>query len=74
MPESTWDRLKRARIVRVLAVYLGAAWGVLEVADLLQDSLSLPSWIVPVALLLLLVGLVVIVSTALVQAMPGTGQ
>jgi tetratricopeptide (TPR) repeat protein len=74
MPESTWDRLKRARIVRVLAVYLGAAWGVLEVADLLQDSLSLPSWIVPVALLLLLIGLVVIVSTALVQAMPGTGQ
>jgi len=74
MTESTWDRLKRARIVRVLAVYLGAAWGVLEVADLLQDSLSLPSWIVPVALLLLLIGLVVIVSTALVQAMPGTGR
>ena len=55
-------------------MYLGAAWGVLEVADLLQDSLSLPSWIVPVALLLLLIGLVVIISTALVQAMPGTGQ
>ena len=46
----------------------------LEVADLLQDSLSLPDWIVPVALLLLLIGLVVIVSTALVQAMPGTEQ
>ncbi|MEK6254541.1 MAG: tetratricopeptide repeat protein, partial [Gemmatimonadales bacterium] len=51
---------------------MGAAWGVLEVADLLQDSLSLPSWIVPVALLLLLIGLVVIISTALVQATPGT--
>jgi tetratricopeptide (TPR) repeat protein len=74
MPESTWDRLKRARIVRVLLVYLGAAWGVLEVADLLQDSLSLPDWVVPVALLLLLIGLVVIVSTALVQAMPGTEE
>ncbi|MCL7972536.1 MAG: tetratricopeptide repeat protein [marine benthic group bacterium] len=74
MPESTWDRLKRARIVRVLAVYLGAAWGVLEVADLLQGSLSLPDWVVPVALLLLLIGLVVIVSTALVQAMPGIGK
>jgi hypothetical protein len=74
MSETTWDRLKRARIVRVLVVYLGAAWGVLEVADLLQDSLSLPNWVVPVALLLLLIGLVVIVSTALVQAMPGIGQ
>jgi tetratricopeptide (TPR) repeat protein len=73
MSDNTWDRLKRARIVRVLLVYFGAAWGVLEVADLLQDSLSLPDWIVPVALLLL-IGLVVIVSTALVQAMPGTGQ
>lgn len=75
MPEnSLWNRLREARIVRVLLVYLGAAWGVLEVADLLQDSLSLPDWVVPVALLLLLIGLVVIVSTALVQAMPGTGQ
>ncbi|MBT8477442.1 MAG: tetratricopeptide repeat protein [Gemmatimonadetes bacterium] len=74
MPENTWDRLKRARIVRVLLVYFGAAWGVLEVADLLQDSLSLPDWVVPVALLLLLIGLVVIVSTAFVQATPGTEQ
>jgi len=71
---SLWDRFREARIVRVLLVYLGAAWGVLEVADLLQDSLSLPGWVVPVALLLLLVGLVVIVSTALVQATPGTEQ
>ena len=74
MSETTWDRLKRARIVRVLAVYLGAAWGVLEVADLLQDSLALPDWVVPVALLLLLIGLVVIISTAFVQAMPGTEE
>ncbi len=74
MSETTWDRLKRARIVRVLLVYLGAAWGVLEVADLLQDSLSLPNWVVPVALLLLLIGLVVIISTAFVQATPATGQ
>jgi len=47
---------------------------VLEVADLLQDSLSLPNWVVPVALLLLLIGLVVIISTAFVQATPATGQ
>jgi tetratricopeptide (TPR) repeat protein len=74
MPESTWDRLKRARIVRVLLVYFGAAWGVLEVAALLQESLSLPDWIVPVALVLLLIGLVIIVSTALVQAIPSIGK
>ncbi len=73
-----WNRVRRARMVRILVVYLGAAWGVLEVAELLQDSLSLPSWVVPVAFLLLLVGLVVITATAWVQApgaeaSPGTG-
>ncbi len=70
--DSLWDRLRRARIVRVLLVYLGAAWGVLEVAELLQDNLSLPAWVVPVAFLLLAIGFVVIISTAWVQSTPGT--
>lgn len=68
---SFWDRVRRARMVRILLVYLGAAWGVLEVAELLQDSLSLPTWVVPVAFLLLLVGLVVIAATAWVQGAHG---
>ncbi len=60
-------------MVRVVLVYLGAAWGVLEVTELLQDSLSLPAWVLPVAFLLLLVGLVIIAATAWVQAGPGAG-
>lgn len=71
---SFFDRLKEARLIRVLAVYLGASWMVVEAADLLQEQLSLPSWVVPVTLILLLVGLVVVAATALVQASPATDR
>lgn len=69
---SFWTRLKRARVFQVVVVYLGASWGVLEVADLLQDSLGLPEWVVPVAILLLAIGLLIILATAWVQSLPGT--
>jgi tetratricopeptide (TPR) repeat protein len=67
-----WTRLKQARIVRVVAFYLGACWVVLQVVDILQDALSLPDWLAPVSVVLLLVGGVVMVATALVQASPHT--
>jgi hypothetical protein len=70
--ESFWARVKRARVFQVLVVYLGASWAVLQIAQLLQESLGLPNWVVPVALLLLVVGLLVILATAWVQALPAT--
>ena len=48
-----FERLKQARIVQVLVVYLGASWVVLQMADTLVDLLSLPDWVGPVAVLLL---------------------
>ncbi len=69
---SLFERLKRARIVQVLVVYLGASWAVLQVADLLQEGLNLPDWVIPVSMILLLVGFVIIVATAWVQSLPGT--
>ena len=45
------ERLKRARIVQVLAVYLGASWVVLQIADVLTEALSLPDWVLPVCVL-----------------------
>jgi tetratricopeptide (TPR) repeat protein len=66
------DRLKRARIVQVLAVYLGASWVVLQIADVLQGAVGLPAWVSAFAVLLLLIGLVIILATAWVQAMPST--
>jgi tetratricopeptide (TPR) repeat protein len=67
-----WTRLKEARIVQVLVVYLGASWGILQVVDILQGSLSLPDWVSPVSLILLLIGLVIILATAWVQSLPST--
>ena len=69
---SLFQRLKRARAVQVLLVYLGASWGVLQVADFLQGLLSLPDWVLPVAFILLLVGAVVILATAWIQSLPST--
>jgi tetratricopeptide (TPR) repeat protein/TolB-like protein len=66
------ERLKRARIVQILLVYLGASWVVLQVTEVLQASLALPAWVTPVAVILLLVGLVIISATALVQSLPQT--
>lgn len=69
---SLWERVKRARVFQVLAVYLGASWVVLQIAQTLVEALTLPSWVMPVALILLLVGLLVILATAWVQSLPST--
>ena len=66
------ERLKRARIFQVLAVYLGASWVILQIADVLQDAVALPSWVSAMAVLLLLIGLVIILSTAWIQSLPST--
>lgn len=69
---SLMERLKRARMVQVLLVYLGASWVVLQIADTLTEALSLPEWVLPVCVLLLLVGLIIILATAWVQSLPST--
>lgn len=51
-PNDFWTRVKNARIVQVLVAYLAVSWGILQVADILQQSLELPPWVQPVALLL----------------------
>ncbi|MBI4513646.1 MAG: hypothetical protein HY702_05990 [Gemmatimonadetes bacterium] len=71
-PGGLWARVREARLVRVLLLYLAASWLVLQVVSLLQDRLQLPEWLTPVAVALLLVGLVVVLATAWVQARPAT--
>ncbi|MGD8319458.1 MAG: hypothetical protein PVJ02_03360, partial [Gemmatimonadota bacterium] len=69
---SLFERLKQARIVQVLLVYLGASWGVLQLADVLTNTVGLPQWVGGFALLLLAIGLVIILATAWVQSLPST--
>ncbi len=70
--DSLIERLKRARIVQVGAVYLGASWVVLQLVDVLADALRLPEWVAPVAVILLGIGFVVVAATAWVQSLPST--
>jgi TolB-like protein len=75
MPQSRsiWSRIRKGRLVQVLAVYLGASWLLIQVTDALMTALSLPAWVGPVVVLLLAVGLLVVLATAWVQSHPLVG-
>lgn len=66
------QRLREARVVRIVLLFLGGSWVVMWVVDMLVGLLSLPGWVNPVAVVLLAVGLVVVLATAWVQAHPAT--
>ena len=63
-----WSRIQNARVWRVLLVYAGASWAILEATDFFIEKFGLPDWFLPAALVLLMIGLAVFVSTAMVQA------
>ncbi|MCL7965470.1 MAG: tetratricopeptide repeat protein [marine benthic group bacterium] len=59
--------MKNRNLWQILALYAGASWVVLQVVDVVKQNLGLPDWVFPFALLLLLIGMPIIVATALVQ-------
>ncbi len=67
-----WERAREARLPRVLLGYLAAAAGVLWLTGFLQGRFHLPDWMLPGAIVLLLIGLVMLVATAWVQSHPLT--
>lgn len=67
-----WTRLKEAKAVQIVLVYLGVCWFVVQLVSSLQEMLELPAWIGPVTLVLLGIGLVVVLATAWVQSLPRT--
>lgn len=67
MQQSLWSGIRSAGLVRVLLVYAGASWAILEAADVFIDKFGLPTWFFPAAILLLLIGLAVVVATSLAQ-------
>jgi tetratricopeptide (TPR) repeat protein len=73
-PNDFWTRVRNARIVQVLVAYLAVSWGVLQVTDIMQQSLELPQWVQPVALLLLIIGFIIIAATAWVQSHPAMAE
>jgi len=57
----------RRAVWQVLAVYVGVSWAVLQVVDVLTQNMGLPPWVFPFALVLLLLGLPVMLATAIIQ-------
>ena len=54
-------------LIQILALYAAGSWLVLQVVDVLTDNMGLPDWVFPFALILLLIGLPIILTTAAVQ-------
>ena len=48
--------LKRRNVFRVIAMYAGAAFVVIELINNVVDPLSLPAWLPTVVILLLIIG------------------
>lgn len=71
-PPGLWDRLRQTRLVQVLLLYFGASWVALQIVDVLVNTLELPKWVGPVAVILLLLGLIVVLATAWIQGDPRT--
>jgi tetratricopeptide (TPR) repeat protein len=64
-------------LIQILALYAAGSWLVLQVVDVLTDNMGLPDWVFPFALILLLIGLPIILTTAAVQrrmAVASTGE
>jgi serine/threonine-protein kinase len=55
----------------VLLIYLGASYAVLEAVDLFTERFGLPAWFFPTAAVLLLIGLPIVLATALVESAGG---
>ncbi|MGW8282015.1 MAG: tetratricopeptide repeat protein [Gemmatimonadota bacterium] len=55
-------------LIQVLGIYAAGSWLVLQVVDVLTDNMGLPDWVFPFAVVLLLIGLPIILATAVIQA------
>ncbi len=65
----------RRSLWQVLSVYMVVSWIALQVVEIISESAGLPDWAQPFALILLIIGLPVVVATAIVQeGVSGRGE
>lgn len=55
------QELKRRNVARVITVYAGVAFVILELVDIIAEPLKLPSWLLPVIIVLLSIGFIIAV-------------
>jgi hypothetical protein len=56
-----WQELKRRNVVRLITIYAGAAFVILELVSIIVEPLKLPEWLLPVVIVLLCVGFIIAV-------------
>ncbi|MDX1394407.1 MAG: tetratricopeptide repeat protein [Gemmatimonadota bacterium] len=61
------DEIHRRSLWQVLSIYLAGSWVALQVVEQLAEAAGLPSWVRPLALVLLVIGLPIVMATAFVQ-------
>lgn len=66
--------IHRRSLWQVLVVYVAGSWAVLAVVDTLAGALGLPDWAPRLALFLLVIGLPMVLATAIVQEGVGPGR
>jgi eukaryotic-like serine/threonine-protein kinase len=57
----------RRSLWQVLSVYLMGSWGALQVVEVVTENAGLPEWVFPFAVVLLVIGLPIVMATAVVQ-------
>jgi len=65
--------IHRRSLWQVLGIYLAGSWVALQVVETLAESMSLPEWVQPFAIVLLVLGLPVVLATAFIQEGVGGG-
>jgi TolB-like protein/Tfp pilus assembly protein PilF len=60
-PENFWQELKRRKVVRVTTVYAAAAFIILQLVDIIEQPLQLPTWTLTLVIVLLSIGLIITV-------------
>ena len=56
-----WKELKRRNVTRVLAVYIAAAFMVLELLDIISVPLNLPAWVLSIFIVISAIGFIFII-------------
>ena len=56
-----WEELKRRRVVRVVLIYLAAAYAILESSDIILPRLGLADWTVNLVMVALFIGLIIVI-------------
>ena len=55
-PFNIWQELKRRNVIHVMTVYIAAAFGILELTDIIYGPLNLPGWSISVVMVSAVIG------------------